>query len=97
MNTLKMIFSFLLIASLAACGSKKTQTQNPVMDTTSTNPTSNSQDYHPDQRQTIPSPDSSNVVGADTINASTATPNTGTQKTYNDAKGNKSKNDSSKH
>jgi hypothetical protein len=67
--------------------------QTPVTDTTSTDPTTNSLDYHPDQRQEIPASDSSNTIGTDTINASQATPNTGTEKSYNDAKANK---DSSK-
>src|SRR5256885_15823090 len=68
--------------------------QNPATDTTSTNPTTNSLDYHPDQRQEIPSTDSSNTIGTDTLNSSVATPNTGTNKSYNDAKANK---DSTKH
>ena len=63
--------------------------QNPVTDTTSADPTTNSLDYHPDQRQEIPSTDSSNTIGTDTINSSQATPNTGTEKSYNDAKENK--------
>ena len=54
-------------------------------DTTSTNPTTNAEDYHPDQRQHIPTSDSSNTIGTDTINSSEATPNTGTQKSYNDS------------
>jgi hypothetical protein len=40
----------------------------------------------PDQRQIIPTPDSSNTVGTDTINSSEATPNTGTQKSYSTKK-----------
>lgn len=66
---------------------------SPAMDSTSTNPTTNASDYHPDQRQEIPVTDSSNTIGTDTLNSSAATPNTGTNKSYNDAKANK---DSSK-
>lgn len=87
-----LLFSGLLIVSCNN-NNNKTQTQNPTMDTTSTNPTTNSLDYHPDQRQVIPATDSSNTVGTDTINSSQATPNTGTNKSYNNKKGNK---DSSK-
>ncbi len=87
-----MLSSFLIFS----CNNNKNKTpnQNPVADTTSTNPTTNSLDYHPDQRQHIPSSDSSNTIGTDTINSSETTPNTGTNKSYNNAKGNK---DSTKH
>jgi hypothetical protein len=85
----------LLLSSLLffSCNDNSSETQNSVMDTTSTDPTTNASDYHPDQRQHIPVTDSSNTIGTDTINASESTPNTGTNKTYNDAKGNR---DSSK-
>lgn len=64
-----------------------------VNDTTMTNPTDNSLDYHPDQRQHIPATDSSNTVGTDTVSSgSVATPNTGQQKSYNDKKGDSSSN-----
>lgn len=65
------------------------QSQTPGSDTTSTNPTTNASDYHPDQRQEIPVTDSSNTIGTDTLNSSAAPPNTGTNKSYNDAKANK--------
>jgi hypothetical protein len=87
---LPFLFSSLLFFS---CNNNSSETQNSVVDTTSTDPTTNASDYHPDQRQHIPITDSSNTIGTDTINASEATPNTGTNKTFNDAKGNK---DSSK-
>ncbi|MFT4154859.1 hypothetical protein [Parafilimonas sp.] len=38
-----------------------------IEDSTSANPAGNAMDYHPGQRQQIPSPKSSNVVGTDTI------------------------------
>ena len=64
-----------------------------VNDTTSTNPTDNALDHHPDQRQKIPVTDSSNTIGTDTVSSgSVATPNTGTQKSYNDKKGDSSAN-----
>ena len=89
------ILPFLLSSLLFfSCNNNKTETQNPATDTTSSNPTTNASDYHPDERQHIPVTDSSNTIGTDTVNASESTPNTGTNKSYNDAKGNK---DSSKH
>ena len=95
MKTYNPALSFLLIIFFAySCNNNNsTQTQNPATDT-STNPTSNSLDYHPDQRQEIPVTDSSNTIGTDTLNSSQATPNTGTNKSYNAGKSNK---DSSKH
>ncbi len=72
---------------------KNEGTSPGVSDTTSNNPTTDASDYHPDERQHIPTSDSSNTIGTDTINSSVATPNTGTTKSYNDKKGNK---DSSK-
>ncbi len=95
MKTYKKIFPILFSGFLIlSCNNNKTENQNSTMDTTSTNPTSNSLDYKPDQSQEIPTSDSSNVIGTDTLNASQATPNTGTDKSYNSSKGNK---DSSKH
>lgn len=90
---LSLLFSGLLFFSCNN-NNNKTETQNPAMDTTSTNPTTNASDYHPDQRQEIPVTDSSNIIGTDTVNASESTPNTGTNKSYNNSKGSK---DSSKH
>jgi hypothetical protein len=91
MKTAKILSaSFFSIWMMIACNNSKSTSSAPdITDSSSTNPTSNAMDYHPDQRQVIPSPDSSNTVGTDTINSSEATPNTGTQKSYNDKKGNK--------
>jgi len=77
--------------SIIACNNnnKPEGTSPGVNDTTSTNPTTDAMDYHPDQRQHIPSADSSNTIGTDTINGSVSTPNTGTQKSYNDKKASK--------
>lgn len=65
-----------LISSLfiTACGNKKTDTTTDagVNDTTMTDPTNNALDYHPDQRQNIPLPDSSNTIGTDTISGAAA-------------------------
>ena len=95
MKKYTLLFSFVLSTFfIFSCNNNKTQSESPAMDTTSTNPTTNSLDYHPDQRQEIPVTDSSNTVGTDTLNSSQATPNTGTNKAYNSEKGNK---DSSKH
>ena len=91
---LPLLISSFFIFSCNNNSNENAGNQNPVTDTTSTDPTTNSLDYHPDQRQEIPSTDSSNTIGTDTINSSEATPNTGTQKSYNDAKTNK---DSTKH
>ena len=58
-----------LISSLfiTACGNKtNTTTDTGVNDTTMSDP-NNALDYHPDQRQNIPLPDSSNTIGTDTI------------------------------
>lgn len=81
------------ILFMAACSSNSNTTENVspgVNDTTSTNPVSNAMDYHADQRQQIPRPDSSNTIGTDTISGTTATPNTGTDKLYNTQKGDSS-------
>lgn len=74
---------------MTACNNNNANesTSPGVNDTTSNNPTTDALDYHPDQRQQIPSPDSSNVSGTDTISGSVATPNTGTNKSFNDQKG----------
>jgi hypothetical protein len=79
-----------LISSLfiTACSNRTNTTTNTgVNDTTMSDPTNNALDYHPDQRQNIPLPDSSNTIGTDTISGAVATPNTGTQKSFNDQKG----------
>jgi hypothetical protein len=58
-----------LISSLfiTACGNKTNTTSDTgANDTTMSDPT-NALDYHPDQRQSIPLPDSSNTIGTDTI------------------------------
>ena len=86
---LPLLLNSFFITSCNNNTENKTGDQNPVTDTTSADPTTNSLDYHPDQRQEIPSTDSSNTIGTDTINSSQATPNTGTEKSYNDAKENK--------
>lgn len=94
MKTNTLMFPLLLSGLIFfSCNSNKTENQNSTMDTTSTDPTTNSLDYHPDQRQEIPITDSSNTIGTDTLNSSQATPNTGTNKSYNSEKANK---DSSK-
>jgi hypothetical protein len=86
---LPLLLSSFFILSCNNNSNDNAGNQNPVTDTTSADPTTNSLDYHPDQRQEIPSTDSSNTIGTDTINSSQATPNTGTEKSYNNAKGNK--------
>jgi len=93
MKTIKKFAPFILTLGLMiACNnnSKSTNNASPgVNDTTSTNPTTDASDYHPDERQHIPATDSSNTIGTDTINSSESTPNTGTAKTYNNKKGSK--------
>jgi len=89
MKALKFIIPFLMIFFMA-CNSNNNSSEDAspgVNDTTSSNPAGDAMDAHPDQRQHIPLPDSSNVVGTDTISGSVATPNTGTDKRYNDLKG----------
>lgn len=85
------IFSVLLSCFfLLSCnGNNKEGGDNPVLDSTSTNPTKNAEDYHPDQTQEIPRTDSSNIIGTDSVGGSESTPNTGTVKTYNTKKGTK--------
>ncbi len=76
-----LVASSLSVLMMAACNnSKSTSTTVNGNDSSSANPTTNAQDYQPDQRQEIPTPDSSNTIGTDTIKGSGATPNTGTQK-----------------
>ena len=100
MKPAKLLVALIVCISctMAACNNDnkdKTEGTSPgVNDTTSTNPTTDAMDYHPDQRQQIPPADSSNTIGTDTINGSVSTPNTGTQKSYNDKKASK---DSVKH
>jgi len=90
MKTAKLFFSSLLsISIITACNNSTASNDSAVADTTGNNPTTDAMDYHPDQRQQIPTPDSSNTIGTDTINGSASTPNTGTQKSYNDKKGSK--------
>ena len=93
MKTIKHIAPFIFTLGLMTACNKHKNTNNGtspgVNDTTSTNPTTNASDYHPDQRQTIPATDSSNTIGTDTINSSESTPNTGTAKSYNNKKGSK--------
>jgi uncharacterized lipoprotein len=85
-----LLASSLIVLMMAACNNSSTTSETVNgNDTSSTNPTTNAQDYHPDQRQEIPLPDSSNTIGTDTINGAEATPNTGTQKSYNTTKGTK--------
>ncbi len=89
-----ILISFFSVSMMAACNNSTSKSSAlDVNDSSSANPTSDAMDDHPDQRQHIPTPDSSNTIGTDTINGSEATPNTGTQKTYNTTKGSK---DSSK-
>lgn len=87
--------NFLLPASLSfmllmACNNNNNTsnegTSPGVNDTTSSNPTTDAMDYHADQSQHIPLPDSSNTIGTDTISSSVATPNTGMNKLHNDKK-----------
>ena len=90
----KFFLPALSIFLMAACNNSNNSsdgTSPGVNDTTSANPTSDALDYHPDQRQQIPSSDSSNTIGTDTISGSVATPNTGTNKSYNDKKGDSTK------
>jgi len=83
-----LILPFLLSClAYSGCNNNTSSADSSAIDTTSTNPTENAEDYHPDQRQHIPATDSSNVVGTDTISASEATPITGTVKSANDKKG----------
>lgn len=82
---------FAVAMLVTACGNDNDKTgvgaDTGLEDTTMSNPTTNALDYHPDQRQQIPRPDSSNISGTDTISGTQATPNTGTQKSFNDQKG----------
>lgn len=69
MKLIRFALPFLASGMLiTACGNKTdTTTGTSVTDTTLTDPTNNAMDYHPDQRQQIPLPDSSNTIGTDTI------------------------------
>jgi hypothetical protein len=93
MKTIKIAPFILTLGLMIACNNNSKSTNNAtspgVNDTTSTNPTTNATDYHPDESQHIPATDSSNTIGTDTINSSESTPNTGTAKTYNNKKGSK--------
>ena len=93
MKAIKFIMpSLLSIFLMIGCNSNKTSndgTSPGVNDTTSSDPTTDAMDSHPDDRQHIPVTDSSNTIGTDTISGSEATPNTGTDKSYNTKKGTK--------
>ncbi len=69
MKAIKVLLaSSISVLMMAACNNSSSisATVNGN-DTSSANPTTNAQDYHPDQRQEIPTPDSSNTIGTDTI------------------------------
>ena len=90
----KFLLTSLIFMFIMACNNNNTSTEGTspgVNDTTSANPTTDAMDSHPDDRQHIPSPDSSNTIGTDTISGSVATPNTGTNKSFNDKKGDSTK------
>ena len=91
MKAVKFIMPVLFsMVCLAACNNDENTNEGTspgVNDTTSNNPTTDAMDAHPDERQHIPIPDSSNTIGTDTISGAEATPNTGTQKSYNTQKG----------
>lgn len=95
MKAIKILMPLLLsLCFIAACNNNNTNSgTSPMVNDTTSNPTSDAMDYHPDQRQTLPVSDSSNTIGTDTISGSVATPNTGTMKSVNAKKGSK---DSSK-
>ena len=87
-------YTFLFLALSASffgsgCNSNREGDVNPTLDSTSSNPTTDALDYHPDQTQEIPRTDSSNIIGTDSVGASESIPNTGTVKTYNTKKGTK--------
>jgi len=91
MKAVKFIMPVLFsMMCLSACNNNENTNEGTspgVNDTTSNNPTTDAMDAHPDERQHIPIPDSSNTIGTDTISGAEATPNTGTQKSYNTQKG----------
>jgi hypothetical protein len=91
MKAVKFIMPVLFsMMFLSACNNNENTNEGTspgVNDTTSNNPTTDAMDAHPDERQHIPIPDSSNTIGTDTISGAEATPNTGTQKSYNTQKG----------
>jgi hypothetical protein len=86
-----LLASFFSVWMITACNNStgKTGSALDATDTSSSNPSSDAMDYHPDQRQVIPTPDSSNTIGTDTINGSETTQNTSTQKSYNNKKAGK--------
>lgn len=87
MKTIKILMPFLVsLFLITACNSSTEGESVGIDDSSSANPTTDAMDYHPDQRQQIPTPDSSNTIGTDTINGSVSTPNTGTMKSYNNKK-----------
>jgi len=72
MKAIKILIpSLVSIGLMIACNNNSNnaaESGSPVVnDTTSNNPTSDATDYHPDERQHIPTTDSSNTVGTDTI------------------------------
>jgi hypothetical protein len=75
MKTYRSIFAAILISSffIYSCNNNKAGGDNPTLDSTSTNPTKNAEDYHPDQTQEIPRTDSSNIIGTDSVGASDTT------------------------
>jgi hypothetical protein len=84
MKALKIILpSLLSISLMIACNGNESNETNSdgtspgVNDTTSSDPTTDALDHHPDQRQNIPVTDSSNTIGTDTVSKTMATPNTG--------------------
>jgi hypothetical protein len=86
------VLASIFLASACSNNSSSTESVSPgVDDSTITNPANDAMDYHNDQRQRIPTPDSSNVIGTDTISGAEATPNTGTNKQYNNQKGDSTK------
>ncbi|SFQ48740.1 hypothetical protein [Parafilimonas terrae] len=86
------VLASIFFAGACSNNSSSTESTSPgVGDSTTTNPASDAMDYHNDQRQRIPTPDSSNVIGTDTISGTEATPNTGTNKQYNNQKGDSTK------
>lgn len=86
------VLASIFLASACSNNSSSTESVSPgVDDSTITNPANDAMDYHNDQRQRIPTPDSSNVIGTDTISGAEAAPNTGTNKQYNNQKGDSTK------
>ena len=73
MKTYKSILPAVLLSSFLffSCNNDKTDSSSTELDSTSTNPTNDAADYHPDQTQEIPRTDSSNIIGTDSIGDST--------------------------